>query len=360
MRDLGLAVLVLALAGLAINVFLLSRQAADAGAAISGCGGGDCGEVLASRWSTVFRLPVTVFGVIAHLGLIASLLPVFARSNVAFLGMIAASAVWFLFVQWVLVGRFCQWCLIAHGVAILMFALGAYRLLLMRTAGGLLRWAVGGFLAIGLAQVYGPVADRHRVDQLPEVSHQAPSDDDIWLPRLGAASAEHVIVELYDYQCSACVKMASYLEALVAKHPDRVAVILQPVPLEVSCNPGLAKAIEHPGSCAITRVALAVWRARPEKFPVFHKELLSMGATEINADRAEILAANHLGGGDISALMNDPWIDERIRDSVANWRMLSMNTPKLPKLVIRGKRVLHGLPPDEKEFLRVMEQELGL
>ena len=58
--------------------------------------------------------------------------------------------------------------------------------------------------------------------------------------------------------------------------------------------------------------------------------------------------------------MKDPWIDELIQANVADWVSFSGKTKHLPKLLIRDKRILHGLPSGEADFIRVMEQELGL
>ena len=44
----------------------------------------------------------------------------------------------------------------------------------------------------------------------------------------------------------------------------------------------------------------------------------------------------------------------------AAWAGLSSASDKLPKLLIRDKRILHGLPTGEADFIRVMENELGL
>jgi hypothetical protein len=38
----------------------------------------------------------------------------------------------------------------------------------------------------------------------------------------------------------------------------------------------------------------------------------------------------------------------------------SSTNKALPKLLITGKRVLHGLPSGKDDFIRVMESELGL
>ena len=67
-----------------------------------------------------------------------------------------------------------------------------------------------------------------------------------------------------------------------------------------------------------------------------------------------------LAGADLEAVLEDPWIDEVIRANVEDWIVMSRNARKLPKLLISDRRILHGLPSGEADFIRVMELELGL
>lgn len=144
-----------------------------------------------------------------------------------------------------------------------------------------------------------------------------------------------------------------FITELMRRYPDDIAVVLRPVPLDGSCNPHVA---QHPGSCEMTRIALAVWRADPAAFPAFHSTLLSQPEAAV----ARKLALGLLSGDGLEKELADPWIDEAIRGNIAGWRKLSTPTPKLPKLVVKGSRILHGLPSGEEDFIRVMGGELGL
>ena len=126
---LDIVILILALAGFAINIFLLIKRLADTDIGIAGCGGGSaCEEVLNSRWSQIFGIPVTIFGTLVYLGLMFSLAPRGHRLQAPMLGAIAAAAVWFTFVQAVLLGKFCPWCMTAHALAVVILILGLLRL----------------------------------------------------------------------------------------------------------------------------------------------------------------------------------------------------------------------------------------
>ena len=114
----------------------------------------------------------------------------------------------------------------------------------------------------------------------------------------------------------------------------------------------------HAGSCALARIALAVWRVKPEAFYGVHRKFLAGDQT--GEPEAMEWAMKALAGADLEAVLEDPWIDEVIRANVEDWLAMSRNARKLPKLLISDRRILHGLPSGEADFIRVMELELGL
>lgn len=173
------------------------------------------------------------------------------------------------------------------------------------------------------------------------------------LPVLGKPDARHVLVEYFDYPCGSCRVMAGFLDSLRRKHPDDVAVKVMPVPLDPACNPHAAN---HPGSCQTARLALAVWRLRPEMFADFHVAALN----EPDPDAVRVLAESLIDPAELAEEMARPEIDRQLRENIDVWHRLSRSTDKLPKLIVREGRILHGLPSGEADFLRVMEQELGL
>jgi hypothetical protein len=214
--------------------------------------------------------------------------------------------------------------------------------------GILMALGFAGLLVLALLKLCGPASpDNHAENAAP--GREARED----APLLGNPDARHVLIEYFDYPCGACRTMSGYLGALMHKHPADVAVMLMPVPMDGACN---VHADTHPGSCEMTAIALAVWRANPEAFPTFHSALLS----EPSPTLARELALGLIDEKDLETAATDPWIDTRIRRNIAGWRALSESTGKLPKLVIKQTRILHGLPSGEADFIRVMEQELGL
>ncbi|MBC8126252.1 MAG: thioredoxin domain-containing protein [Gloeobacteraceae cyanobacterium ES-bin-144] len=367
---LDFLILTLALLGFGINLFLLFQRFSDAAVNLAGCGGSSCDEVFASRWSLVFGLPVAAFGMLIYVGLMISILPRFHRFNPLLTGSIFGAALWFVFAQFVLIGKICPWCMAAHGVGCCAFILCLLR---FRNFKNIALWSIAAFLGIGLAQVYGPLPQSHRIENLSTTTAQvavAPKNDMRMavfndgrktyevstLPLLGSADAKHVMVEYFDYQCAACQTMAGYIDALIAKHPADVSCLLLPMPLDGVCNAHVTAKSQHPGSCEMARIALAVWREKPAAFPAFHRALI----TDASVDSAKKLAGGIIADERLTAVLSDPWIDSLLQSNIADWQEFSTSTDKLPKLLIRDKRILQGLPPSEEEFLRIMKQELAL
>ena len=371
--------LVLACAGLALNLVLWYRHVLGGG--IAGCGGGSsCDELLSSRWAQLFGRPVAELGALVYAALLVALAVNFKQLVVPLLGLILAAAAWFVLLQALVLGRFCPWCMSAHGIGLLLAALGSWRQAIdpaePRPAKALGLSAAAALLALGLAQALGPRPLTHRIDEAGGAAtgqgtavhargtgRKIEFDDghkiyDVAaLPHLGRTDARRVMVEYFDYSCAACQTMRGFLAALMAKHPDDLALVVVPVPLEGTCNHSLAAAdLPHPGSCELASLALAVWRTHPAAFAAFHQRLLEHPVAP--AARSEALKL--MSQAELDAALRDPWIDELIQADVHDWVAFSATRKNLPKLLISGKRILHGLPSGEADFIRVMEQELDL
>lgn len=378
---LTLSLLVLSSAGLAINGLLLFHHLT--GAQIAGCGGGDaCDEILNSRWSVVFGIPVAMLGMVVYAVLMVGVGMKNHRLVSVCLGGVLGAALWFVFVQAVMIGRFCPWCMAAHAVAVSLTVIGFWRVRIRGAAVGE-NSVMGVFAActavgIGALQFFGPLPVTHQLEDVSGASAASAADIHARgqgrklmidgerkvfnvdaMPHLGRSDAKHVLVEYFDYQCSGCQIMGGFLSSLMEKHPADICVVLLPVPLDHGCNKELPEAdAGHPGSCALTRIALAVWRVDPSAFPELHWAFLSQAPLDEAAAMA--MACEKIPAAQLEAAMRDPWSNELIQANIADWVSLSSKTRKLPKLLIAEKRILHGLPSGEADFIRVMEQELGL
>ncbi|MEI6175854.1 MAG: vitamin K epoxide reductase family protein [Verrucomicrobiota bacterium] len=367
--------------GLTVNGLLLFHHLS--GVRIAGCGaGGACDDMLNSQWAVVLGVPISMAGMAVYLVLLIS----FVRKSLLMasicLGGILGAAVWFVFLQAVIIGRFCPWCMTGHTVGLSLVGLTLWR---GKTRGGavnenIVMGAFAVMAAVGIAglQYFGPRPVTHQLDDTPGGIAGSASgihargngrkvkfgDGDMVydvsaMPHLGRPDATHVLVEYFDYQCSACRIMRGFLSSLIEKHPDDLCVLVLPVPLDRGCNASLPDGeAGHPGSCALTRIALAVWRLDPDAYPALHRAFLSDPPPDQAAAMA--LATAKVPADRLEAAMRDPWIDELIQADIADWVSFSATTKHLPKLLITQKRILHGLPSGEADFIRVMEQELGL
>jgi len=376
MRAGRIAFILLALAGLGLNLLLLLWKLTDPTDGIVGCGGaGGCNEVLASKWSQLFGIPVTVPGALLYGLILLSLHPRFVRLLAPSLAILIGGVVWFVSVQAWILQHFCPWCLAAHVIGAIVVALGIRSLKVEPSPRAVGTGVIATVLLIA-AQVFGPSPTTHRIEEkttdMASTPIHARGDgrkiefnngrkvyDRDALPSIGPAKAAHVLVEYFDYQCASCRIMRGFLDSLIAKHPDQVAVVALPMPLDGACNHQLTPAESiHPGSCQLARIALAVWRVEPARFPEIHRALFADPAPDESS--AIALAASLVGRERLDAALKDPWINELLEADIQDWISFSRKNRQLPKVIIRGTRLLHGLPSGEADFIRVMEQELGL
>lgn len=368
--------LALVLTGLALNVFLLAQSLSAS--PIAGCGAGSgCAEVLGSKWSRWFGLPVAGLGALIYAAMAAAAWPVaLSRPRrlvlASGLAAVTGAALWFVLLQSAVLGRFCAWCLAAHGVGLL--AAGAGVLWLGRRALPSAGLALGlaGVAVLAAGQVLSAGRPSHLLsspDARPGTGGDAAGGGRRAVfakggksfalgsvPLLGDAAAPKVLAEYLDYRCEACRRLGRHLQVLLERHPGGVAVVVLPVPLDRACNEFMgARQTSHDGACDIARLALAAWRAAPDAFPRVHEAFLA----EAPADGATAreIAARFVSAADLDAALADPWIGETLRANIRDWQEFSRESDQLPKLLLGPSKILTGAPASAEEFVRVVEAE---
>lgn len=94
-------------------------------------------------------------------------------------------------------------------------------------------------------------------------------------PLLGSPDAKYVIVEMLDYTCGHCQNTHAAIHGAMQAYGDQLAVIILPVPLDVTCNSQInSTAAEHREACKIAKLAIAVWHVSPARFAEFHNWLM--------------------------------------------------------------------------------------
>lgn len=379
----------LSICGFLISAYLLSLKLTGQIDSIAGCGAGSgCANVLGSRWSQVFLIPVTAFSTGLYALLLASTFKpsrvVYAALAICFTG----GALWFFGILIFEIKAFCPWCTAMHAIGLvssilLVLLLRGKKLRYLK--GGTSLGMVGGGLAIMVfiaGQIFGPIPQTHlasggsqeKEDKTTAI-HARPQgkkkgrlvavfDDNKFyntatLPHLGSSDAPHVIVKYYDYTCEACRSMHQDLQAVAKKHPGKICMIMLPVPLNRHCNefyPDDAKDHEH--ACELARLALAGWRAKPEAFEEIHEVLFTRPALPLEI--AEISVAQIVGEEALSKSLNDPWVEELLKANVNDYRQISKKTIKMPKLLIGKNRMLHGVTSSPEVLLHALEAEFKL
>ncbi|HEX4142285.1 MAG TPA: vitamin K epoxide reductase family protein [Pirellulales bacterium] len=120
----------LALMAAGICVYLAWAAIVAAGR-VAGCGGGDCADVLSSRWARWFGLPVSLPAVVVY-GVVLVALWALARGKddhrrqrvwyvlVPLATLILVAASWFSALQLLVLGKLCWYCMADHACAIVL------------------------------------------------------------------------------------------------------------------------------------------------------------------------------------------------------------------------------------------------
>ena len=97
-------------------------------------------------------------------------------------------------------------------------------------------------------------------------------------PIIGKPTARYIMVEMFDYTCTHCRNTHKTIKAACQKYGDDLAVITLAVPLNPSCNNAITNSGSHNAdSCELARLAIAVWRVKPEAYSGFHSWLFDAG-----------------------------------------------------------------------------------
>jgi uncharacterized membrane protein len=271
----------LTIAAAALAAYLLVESVREGGLPV-GCGAdAGCGVVLNSRWSQWFGIPVSALAVLAYATMFLLTLHIgpFSterRRRVAWPALVAMSigvllaALWFVIIQIFILGHYCVYCMVDHGLgqlaALLVLIMGMRR-------PGVRLWPMGlGVIAaavlIGSQLAYQPPTIQKTVPPIMLLDSTVGFDPRTF-PVIGDPARGRVVVSLFDYTCPHCRKMHEYLREVQRRDP-RIAIVAMPVPLDADCNPDVEETEpRQQNACELAQLALTVWRQRPEKFAEF-------------------------------------------------------------------------------------------
>ena len=292
------------------------------GGTLVGCGtGASCDDLMTGRWSKLFGVfPVSGLASGVYLAFLFCLACFFLskdggiRETAALAlrmlsGAIIGSAAWFIGLQIFAEGAFCRYCMVAHGLGIVISVLTLVGL----NPGG--KRGVGAFCSgVGLAALLAVV----QLSTPAGAVYQAGVNEEP-LPLIGAEGnpvvgnpdAEFIVDLLFDYQCSHCRKIHSLLEEVVSSFGGRVAFVLCPCPLSPKCNPYVPRGeTRFEGSCELARLALALQSLDAEAFKTFDTWLFEESGSDgwypRNVEDARSYAASLVGEESLSEAMSSP------------------------------------------------------
>jgi uncharacterized membrane protein/protein-disulfide isomerase len=340
----------------AFSISLYLAWQSMAGNAIPGCGPqSGCDRILASRWSVVGGVPVSLLGVVTFGVLLLSVLlgpPRRSWRHRLERGMsllVLTGALWFTVVQAFLLKAFCPWCCAVHLVAVAgVLALWHER---RRTASSFVarrfkfaEFALPMATVAGLALFQNASSDPERIQER-NLDQVLVSDagklslhrgqlalDPAELPVIGLPQAELSAVALTDFTCPHCQELHRTLAQLSADRPGRFNVVLLPAAYE-------------PEAKELHRIMLSLWRIAPGHYRQVADEI---AGGSLNSEPKDVLATlqQKLDGRFYElAWPHAAWVEETMQ---LGQRLMELNgreagASTLPQLVI-GDRVLTGAP----------------
>lgn len=181
------------------------------------------------------------------------------------------------------------------------------------------------------------------------------------LPMIGSSDAPHIILSIYDYSCHQCRELHPRLVEAQNQLSNQIAFLLLPTPLNSNCNPVVKVSLkEHSNACEYARLALGVWRAKPDAFRSYD-DWLFKPAKLVPVAEARRYAEQLVGVENLDRAMADAWIGNLIRTNgflyKTNYLLFKKGT--LPELMM-GTVTTFGSIPRVSDLLNLLSQQLEL
>ncbi len=182
-------------------------------------------------------------------------------------------------------------------------------------------------------------------------------------PTLGKSSAKHVVTFFVDYTLRECRERNAYLEQIRRRYGDQIAIVPIFSPLNPKCNQYVETEAgpEQANACEYAKLALAVWRARPEQFEQFHNWLMR-GGDVVPLPVARAYAAQLVGPGPLQTALDDESVSTRLRRDTAIYQ--DSGRGYLPKMLFEATEgsaafQIGKVPPNsEAALFKLLEERL--
>ncbi|MCC7146654.1 MAG: hypothetical protein IT443_09425 [Phycisphaeraceae bacterium] len=161
-----------------------------------------------------------------------------------------------------------------------------------------------------------------------------------------------------DFTCEYCRQVHFYLKAWRQAEGRQTIVLEFVVPRSEKCNPNI-----RPGhtmtsaqeACDLARLALAVWRAKPQAYEVY-ADWLYENQDGMTAPKAKAQAAALVGDQALAQALQDPWIDQRIQENIQMLGEISARRI-LPVVILPGG-IIEGLVQNQTKFNQILNKQL--
>jgi protein-disulfide isomerase len=176
-------------------------------------------------------------------------------------------------------------------------------------------------------------------------------------PLIGKPEADQILVELFDYTCSHCRRMHEHLKVAHERFGDQVAFVSLPMPLNAACNDTVTVTHhQHQYACELAKLAMAVWKVSPRKFPEFHDWLFD-SLSPRQPGEAHAKAIELVGVEALQKELNGPSVKKYIGLHVNIYKRAGRGT--VPKLM-SSSFTIKGNTNSADELCRILEQRLGV
>jgi uncharacterized membrane protein len=183
-------------------------------------------------------------------------------------------------------------------------------------------------------------------------------------PLIGSPEAPHVMVEMISYDCSHCRQMHRLVKKGLARYGDQLAIVVIPIPLEMSCNRLVTtSAASHSGACTTARMVLGVSAIQPELFGKFHDWLMADKEKPPLQSQVVTKAYNMVDSTQLSKHSRSPALKEQLAEYIDLYAKLQRQQQDgkfgLPVQIL-GNHIMAGAAANESDVFDAWEKHLGV
>ncbi len=318
---------------------------------VAGCDGGACDKVLASRWSSLLGIPVSLLGTAVYGILLAGSWVRRPQESGRFVHAVISltilfGAAWFVALQIWVVKEFCPWCCATHGLAVcgvLFLWRGGKMWRGDRLGFSRVALPLGALTCMALVQAMQPPQENIAQSKLAE-GELSQEDGVLYLyggrvrldvdalPQQGGVENGSLAVLVSDYTCPHCLDLQRNLREYEKVSGGRLRVLFLPGFHEVVAR-------------EIHRTLLVLWRVDPE---LYRRVTEALQSGELAVDYGELQAyveKNYAGRFDLDRLTYAKWAGDVLDQGK---KLMELNAAAsgqtaLPQLML-GQKIIVGTP----------------